>query len=78
MCVYQASRNFVSDFLSYAWLERKEKEGCSRGNAALERNLVIHFWKIYAPLSFHRRKDNKFFDAPMQGQISKFKLYCEV
>lgn len=32
MCVYQASRNFVSDFLSYAWLERKEKEGYSRAN----------------------------------------------
>lgn len=76
MCVYQASRIFVSDFLSYAWLERKEKRrrDTAEGMTALERSLIIHFWKIYAPLSFHCRKDKKFFDGLMQGQISKFKL----
>lgn len=61
----------------HGWRERKRRDTVE-GITALERNLVIHFWKIYASVSFHCRKDNKFFDVLMQGQVSKLKLNCEV
>jgi len=34
--------------------------------------------KIYASLRTHCKKDEKLFDALIQGQYSKFKLYCEL
>lgn len=61
----------------HGWKERR-RMGTVEGMTALESNLVIHFWKIYAPLSTRCRKDSMFFDTLMHGQISKYKLYCEV